>query len=457
MLWMTRLEQLAPLAFLFISACNLIPEQPSYAEKITNEQKSIAAWSTQENATKSTSLNQLIASDDLNVLLVEAQQANPSLLKTLLTLNMWRVQAKQVRANQLPAVDVSFLAKKTKDSDTQYTGDLGVSWELDFWQKLANSTDAANLDVQQQLALYQSSQDSLTAEVMKGWLGLIAQQQAVVIEQKRLATLQKNAQFILQRYKNGLGSLQDLDSARTSVLSSKAKIVEANEVLMQQQRALNILLGRSQGAPVQVSSSYPEVIVPLADLPEQTLQRRPDLRAAYAAIQADSLRAKVAYKEMLPTINLSAALSDMASSPSAALLKNPIWTLLAQLTAPLYKGGALKAAAEEKSLQTAYQYQTYRETLLTAINEVEDALGQERALNKRQQHIHAALNSTQNTLQQYQTRYRSGLVTILDLLNVQQQTYDLESQLNNIIYTRLYNRVELGLALGLPADMESEG
>ncbi|PCI59130.1 MAG: RND transporter [Methylophilaceae bacterium] len=434
-----------------------MPKQPGYAEKVARERAQVAAWSAQDNAQASTSLNQLIQSSALNALLEEASSANPSLQQALLTLQIRRAQATQTRAKRLPSAEAGFSASKAKDADTSYKSELSVGWELDLWQKLTNNTHAANLDVEQQEMLFQSARDSLGADVMKHWLGLISQQQAIEIEQKRLNTLQKNAQFIVRRYKNGLGSLEDLDSARSNVSSSQASIEAEKEGLAQQQRALNTLLGRAKHRAFEIDASYPTVVMPLADLPEQTLQRRPDLRAAYLAIKAETLRTQVAYKELLPSISLGAALSDIAASPTAALFKNPIWSLLAQLTAPLYKGGALKAEAEIAELQTAYQYQAYRETLLAAISEVEDALGQERSLTKQQQHIAAALTRARNTLTQYQNSYRTGLVDILDLLNVQQQTYNLEAQLNNIIFTRLHNRVNLGLALGLPIGTELDG
>jgi outer membrane protein TolC len=109
----------------------------------------------------------------------------------------------------------------------------------------------------------------------------------------------------------------------------------------------------------------------------------------------------------------------------------------------------LKAAVKIAELETAQAYQAYRETLLTAVTEVGDALGQERALSKQKNHIETALASARNNLAQYQRSYRTGLVSVLDLLTVQQQTYDLESQLDNLIYQLLVNRVDLGLALGL--------
>ena len=438
-----------------LTGCKLMPEQPDYTSKIQQQREQLVNWSQQDNAQEATTLNQLINSESFNKILVEAYEANPSLQQTLLTLNIRRAQATQTKANQLPQVDAGFSGAKTEDSDASYTGSVTVNWQLDLWQKLADDTSAANLDAEQQLALFQSARDTLGADVMKSWLGLISQQQAIAIEQQRLASLKKNEQFILQRYKNGLGTLEDLDAARSRVFSSLATIENENQTLAQQQRALNVLLGRTQQFPVEIKNNYPSVITPLADLPVQTLQRRPDLRAAYLAIKAEELRTKVAYKDMLPSINLSATLNDIAATPSASLLNNPVWTLLAQLTAPLYRGEALKAAAEVRELQTAYQYEAYRGTLLKAIKEVEDTLGLEATLTKRQQHISDALKSAQNTLKQYQAKYKSGLVDILDLLNVQQQTYDLEAQLNNITYTRLLNRVNLGLALGLPFDVES--
>ena len=126
-----------------------------------------------------------------------------------------------------------------------------------------------------------------------------------------------------------------------------------------------------------------------------------------------------------------------------------MWSLLGQLTAPLFQGGELRAATEIAELNTAYSYQSYRETLLTAINEIEQTLSLETTLDIQQQHIRQALKNSQNSLEQYQRSYRNGLVDILDLLAVQQQTYDLEAQLDDLIYQQLSNRINLGLALGL--------
>lgn len=129
------------------------------------------------------------------------------------------------------------------------------------------------------------------------------------------------------------------------------------------------------------------------------------------------------------------------------MLSDPVWTLLGQLTAPLFQGGKLKSAAEIAELETAKSYQVYRETLLDAINEVENALSLEQSITRRHKHIESALASARNSLARYQECYRSGLVDILDLLTVQEKTFDIAAQLDNLIYQRLINRIDLGLGV----------
>ena len=435
-------------ALLLLSSCCIVP-QGSYTALAEQERQVVTKWSLQENAKEATSLTELISDPELNSLIEEALQANPNLQQTVLTLKILGAQRRQVTADRLPQAEFDVGADKKEGEDKSYSGSLSISWEVDLWKKLADSERAAVLDEKEQHALLEAARTSLIADVMTEWLGLISDQHIINIEKLRLENLEKNELYILQRYRNGIGALEDLDSARTSTAVSKASLEEYNESLSQRQRTLKILLGRIESADLIVKESYPEVITPIVDLPDQTLQRRPDLQAAYFAIEAADLRTSVAYKDLLPSISLQAALEDIGDSPQSMLLSNPLWDLLGQLTAPVFHGGKLKAAAEIAELKTAQSYEAYRETLLEAISEVENALSLEQSITRRQNHITSALASARNSLERYQESYRSGLVDILDLLTVQEKTFDLASQLDNLIYERLANRIDLGLALGL--------
>ena len=441
---------LLPLALL-VHGCATTGTSPDYSSQAEQLRNEITAWPAQADAAAVSHLTQLIDSDQLHQLVSQALDNNPGLQQTWLVLRQRQAEQRRIAGGRLPSASAGFQASRSEDTDSSYTGSVSVSWELDLWHRLGDEVAAAGSDSAQQQALYQSARDTLSAEVMQGWLGLIAQQRALEIEQRRLATLEQNEALVLQRYRAGLGSLNDLDSARSASASSRATLAADTQTLAQQQRALQVLVGSSQPLALQMPADYPGVITPLAEQPTQTLERRPDLRAAWLAIEAESLRTRAAYKDMLPSISLQAALQDIAENPAQALLTDPLWSLLGELSAPLYQGGALRAAADIAELTAAERWQAYRETLLGAVNEVSDALGQEQALDQQQAHITEALARQRNSLTQYQRRYRTGGATLLELLEVQQQTYDLEAQLDTLIYNRLTNRITLGLALGLGA------
>lgn len=443
-----RLCSLLP-ALCFVTACVTMPAQEDYLQQIQHEQSQLTPWTQINTATTQTALTDLIQSESLDQLLETAFANNPSLQQTLLTLQIRQAQLSQTDAARLPQISAGFSAANEQDTTASYSSNISINWQLDLWGKLKADSQAASLDIEQQQLLYQSARDTLASQVINAWLNLTATQHAIEIEQKRLSTLTQNETFILQRYRSGIGNLEDLDNARSAVSQSKASLENNRESYRQQHRQFRQLLGQSELPSIIETPTYPEVQLSLADMPQQTLARRPDLQAAYIAIQAASLRTEVAYKDLLPSLDLGAALTDSASTPHESLLASPVWSLLGQLTAPLFQGGELRAATEIAELNTAYSYQSYRETLLTAINEIEQTLSLETTLDIQQQHIRQALKNSQNSLEQYQRSYRNGLVDILDLLAIQQQTYDLEAQLDDLIYQQLSNRINLGLALGL--------
>lgn len=417
--------------------------------RVEQDVQRAADWSLQENAKEVTSLKELISAPELDTLIEEALNANPNLQQTVLALKITQAQRRQATGERLPEVAFDAYAEKEEGKDESFSGSLRISWELDLWKKLADNESAAMIDEREQQALLEAARTSLVGQVMTEWLGLTHDQRTIDIEELRLVNLEKNELYIMQRYRNGIGTLEDLDNARTSTAVSRASLVAYKESLAQRQRVLKTLLGRIGTENLAIKSLYPEVLTPLADLPEQTLQRRPDLQAAYFAIESANLRTSVAYKDLLPSISLEAALGDIGDSPGSMLLTDPVWALLGQLTAPLFQGGKLRAEAEIAELTTAQSFEVYRETLLEAISEVENALSFEQSITARQQHITSALSSARNSLERYQESYRSGLVDILDLLIIQEKTFDLAAQLDNLIYERLANRIDLGLALGL--------
>lgn len=408
------------------------------------------AWQYEQSGAESVSyLNDLLSVNQLEPLIVLALENNPSLNQMHVALKLAYAQRNVTAANHWFSVDANFDAQKSKNESTEYTTSLGVSWELDVWQKIANNVSAQDMNIASSQADYQSSKDALVASVMRAYLNIILQHNLLDIEEQRLLVLENNEQSIIERYQWGLGDLEALDTARSDTASTRATIAEYKENIAQAQRTLVLLTGVDSVDNLPTTAEFPEVIQALNSLPTQDLARRPDLQSAYYTIQSKHYLVDVAYKDLLPSISLSASLSDVANTPSQSLLTSPVWTLLGNLSAPLFQGGALRAQVDIAELNAEQAFWEYQDTLLTAVNEVENALGQEQSLLKQKLQIQLAVASAERSFSNYQSKYQQGLVDILDLLSIQQQVYDLQAQLSQLNYTILTNRIDLGLALGL--------
>jgi len=400
----------------------------------------------------------------------EALSSNASLQQSLITLRKAQVAIDSAKADRNLNVDASFSASKSEttnssastssntnsstssnSSSPSYSASMNVSWELDLWQKISDGISAANLDAASARASYQSARDSLVANVVRSYIDVLTQQQLLNIEQSRLTVLENNEAVILKRYSTGLGSLDDLDTARTSSANARATIAQYENALLTAKRTLAVLLGRQNQSLNELNTqvNFPDVLLPLTTLPKQDLARRPDLQAAFYALRATEFEVDVAYKALLPSISLSASLSDNASTPSQALFTNPLWSLLGQMTAPLFQGGALRAQVEDAKLTSANAWWQYRETLLTAVQETQNALDSETALSARISHTNVALANAERSVSTIEGQYRQGLADILDLLSVYETRFNLQAQAVELHAQKLQNRIDLGLALGL--------
>ena len=444
---------------LVLNACaNLGNKQLS--ESALNTTGQMVTWQAQdataEDVSQLTDLVDIQAIPNLTNFIQEALNNNANLQQTLMTLRTAQVAIDVAEADQNVNLSAGSSASKAKNENSGYSNNLNISWELDLWQKISNGVSAANFQAASAEAAYQSARDSLVANVLREYINILSQQQFLNIERARLTVFENNETVILNRYRTGLGSLDDLDTARTSSATIQATLAQYEYNLATARRTLAVLLGRQDQSLTELdqSFSFPDVLLPLANLPKQNLSRRPDLQAAYYTLKASEFEVDVAYKALLPSINLSAALSDSASSATDALFTNPLWSLLGQMTAPLFQGGALRAQVEIEKLASVNAWWLYQESLLNAVQETQNALDNERALTERKKYTSMAIDNAERSVKTIEGQYRQGLANILDLVSVYNSRFDLQSQLIQLQASQLQNRINLGLALGLGVPYE---
>ena len=319
---------------------------------------------------------------------------------------------------------------------------------MDIWQQLSNASSA---DLASSLAAqfnYQAARDLLVANVMQSYLQLVQYAQLTAVQRQNVATLATNEQIIVSRYRKGLTDLKDLDTAKSNIQSAAQATLADNE--FQYQNALSqlaLLTGRTK-VELAYLAEFPQVVKPSSELDAANLGRRPDLQQAYQNILANQFQHKVAYKALLPELSLTASLSNTDENFHQALFGTSAWQLLGRLTAPLFNAGKLKSQVEIAKLTAEQSYWAFKEKLLNAVNEVEIAALQEQTLTKRLALTQAAYQSAKRSEVTYTERYRQGSVSLLDLLQIQQATFSLQSQLSQLNYQLLSNRIQLGLALG---------
>ena len=190
-------------------------------------------------------------------------------------------------------------------------------------------------------------------------------------------------------------------------------------------------------------------MMPLDKVSEQNLGRRPDLQQAYQNIIASQYQHKVAYKALLPSLSLTGSITNSDANLHDALFGSNAWQLLGQLSAPIFNAGKLTSEVEIAKFSAEKSYWNFQEKLLSAVNEVDNAVAQEQAVGKRLVLTQSALASAKRSEQTYTSRYRQGTVSLIDLLQIQQQTFSLQAQVTQLTYELLNNRITLGLALGL--------
>lgn len=432
---------------LIITGC-ATKETFNYDEAIKNDLEKLKTVQT-ENIS-SNYLTDLFNNNDLDLLIKESILKNPSVQSSLLSIQISELQVKETLGNSLPTADFNLTGDKKEGSDQNYSSDISVSWELDIWGKISDAEKIAKYSLEAQDYEHQNVIDILAANVIRNWIEITTFNNYIEIEENRLLSLEKSEKFVLQRYRKGLGDLTDLDNIRQNIYTTKSTIAGYKNDLNESYRSLSVLTGDVElKQDVNITKDFVEIFSPLSNLGIQDLSRRPDLKSAYLDIVNQDLTTSIAYKNMLPSLSLSVSFEDSSDNLVDSLFVSPLWSVLGNITMPLFNSGSLEAAADIESLRTEKVYWDYQQTLLEAVKEVEDYKNLELTLSEQQGYLENALNLSIGNEKLDKERYLKGLIQISDYLDTQRDVFDLEKQVIDTVQSRITNRINLGLSLGL--------
>ena len=377
----------------------------------------------------------------------EALRRNPDL--SVAAARREEAQARlQIAASYLqPDLNAVIGASKTDPNDLQISNHfdlrLRVSWELDLWGRIRSEQEAARATAEASGWDLEFARQSLAATVADSWFLAVAAQLQLAINRELLQAEQFTARVTRDRIEVGAASRLDSEVAEANLSLAEEAVHQSRGALLEVKKALEVLLGRYPVAELQVTGDLPSVPSPTPiGVPSELLERRPDIIAADRKVAAAFYNEQAAQAARLPRLELSATLGTLLDPTQS------IWSIGANLLAPLFTGGRLKGDVLVATAQQRQELGRYVSVALRAFREVETALANEQVLVLRQAQLEQADARLRSASRIAQDRYNAGLLTILELTQVRRQDFAIRSQLLRVRTERLRQRLNLLLALG---------
>lgn len=327
---------------------------------------------------------------------------------------------------------------------------LGITseYEIDLWGQLRSEIDAKKYRAKASHADYRTAALSLSAEVARTWFQLLSARNQLVLFENQIETNKKVLDLIKARL--GSGKIRSVDILRQKQLlqsTQEEKIsIESRIQILEHQFA--VLLGRPpQDKIVYTAHPLPNIPpLPNTGLPAELIQRRPDVQKAYNLLQAADRDMAIAISNRYPRLTLTSSGSSKGNSVGH-LFNGWISNFTGSLLAPIFDGGERNSEVNRsKAVKTELLF-TYGQTVLTAFQEVENALIQEKNQNKRIKSIEAQVALVKQTYEQLRIEYFNGISDYLDVLTTLTNEQRLQRELISAKLDLLEFRIALYRAL----------
>jgi len=325
-----------------------------------------------------------------------------------------------------------------------------LNYEVDLFGRVRRSLEAANASLQASAADLENVRLMVSSELAADYFQLRELDAEIGVVQKAVDFEKKGLDLVEKRHEGGAVSGLDVAQQQTVLDSSYTQLALLQQQRAQFQHALAALQGLAAPeftAPVRPLNMQPPA-VPVG-LPSELLQRRPDVAVAERQVASANAQIGVAKAAFYPSIFLSGG-AGFQSSDLLKLLDGPsaVWSLGLSTLEPVIAGGRNRARLEALKATYNEDVANYRETVLTAFQQVEDALSGLNALSAASESQLRAVSDADRTLNLANARYTGGLVTYLDVITAQEQMLTNERLATQIQGQRLVTEVLLVKALG---------
>ncbi len=334
---------------------------------------------------------------------------------------------------------------------------LSVSWEVDVWGRIRRNVEAGEANLAAGLANLQAARLSAQATLVQTYLQLRANEAQRKLLDETVAAYRRSLAITRNRFEAGVAGRLDVVQAQTQLTSVQAQATDLGVQRAQYEHAIALLLGKAPADfSLAPSGELPALPTVPPSLPSQLLERRPDVAAAERRAAAANAQIGVAQAAFFPTLMLNGSGGYQNSSLSNLLaLPNRFWSLGPALALTLFDAGARSAVKDQAIAAYDNSVATYRQTVLTAFQEVEDNLAALRILADESIIQRQAAQSAAESLQITNNQYLAGTVSYLNVVTAQAASLNAQNNVINIDGRRLVAAAALYKALG--GDWQAEG
>lgn len=358
---------------------------------------------------------------------------------------------RSVGADSRTIIDPSTGQTLSSGGDTTiYRGGFDVSWEADLFGGIRRSVQAARATAEARAADLRFTQASIASEVGLNYVQARLAQIRLRIARENLAAQDETFELVGWRRQAGLVSSLDYEQARQLRAQTAASIPTIENDYATAVNRIAVLLGEAPGAItalIDQPASIPLAPGVDAPIPAQVIERRPDVASAERALAAESARIGVQTAQLYPALRLGGSFSGSSTS-IGNVISDGIGNLVAGITAPIFEGGQIRAAILGQRAATDAAYDAYRQSVLTALEEVENALKSREVAERREADLAVSYEAANNAARYAELQYRSGLVDFQALLDSQRTRLSSQDSAAAARAARASATIQLYKALG---------
>ncbi|MEM0967380.1 MAG: TolC family protein [Verrucomicrobiota bacterium] len=465
---MSLLRQFSAMILLFLISAGCASKQKPLAEEAAQERFPNQDFS--EETSEPTDFSALWVRDfddpQLEELMEQTLAENPDIAAAAAQLRAATAVTRIVGADRLPQVSAQAIGSRgrtvtefdfpgvgeTIQTQTENRFELGLSlsWEVDLWGRLADSRQAALFDEEASAARFAGTQLALSTSVARAWFEATALTLQVTIAEKQLEVAERSLRATEDRVNRGLLGSLELSLARSQVEGSISILENRTREMRNSFRLVQTLSGVFPDGDFEPAPQLPTLVDPPPEaIPSTVLARRPDLQAASLDISAADSRVSSAEKSLIPTLSLSGNFGTSSDELSDLLDSDfTVWNIAGNLLQPIFQGGRLRAQVEQQEALLAVAIADFESTLLTAFREVEDALDSDKFLREAALRAESSAMLAQEAAKVGFDQYERGLISLLDVLELQNRAFESFTQAIDLKLSALLNRIDLYAALG---------